>query len=170
MWAVPPVQTMVLPIQPIDIQLPLTAIEVCAGYGIVGEGLHACGIATKCYCDYNDVCCNWLRTKTNVPVVCGDVSCKQTIFDVAKASPTSQILCSGVACQPFSRLGDRRGNLDPRSTSLTGTLDMGYFMSMAVILVECTKEAKESVWVQQVLANFIAQTGYRLEQNRTEHS
>eukprot|EP00438_Fugacium_kawagutii_P026062 Skav206840 [mRNA] locus=scaffold637:191806:196263:- [translate_table: standard] len=163
-WVVPSIDSHVLPVEPIDLQMPLTAIEVCAGYGIVGQGVLACGIETKCFCDYNEVYCNWLRHKTNVPVVCGDVSSKHTMMAVAQAAPTSQMICSGVACQPFSSLGDRREQLDPRSTSLTGTLEMGYFLSMGVILIECTKEAKESVWVQDVLSKFAAQTGYRIEQ------
>ena len=80
-----------------DIRDGLSLIETCAGIGIMGHGFHNCGMVTSCYNDYNynPQFCKWLRTKTKIPVVQGNVTCPKTIYAVHGAAPTSQAITGG---------------------------------------------------------------------------
>ena len=151
-----------------DIQGNLKVIETSAGIGAMGVGFHQCGISTSCYNDYNPNFCQWLRNKFHVPVVEGNMTYPQTISEVHRAAPDSQMISGGVACQPFSALGDRREQHDSRSESFTGLLTMGYFLKCLVIIMECTKEALRSPWAQSVLSKFCLQTGYQCQQGLFE--
>ena len=73
-------------------------------------------------------------------------------------------MTGGVSCQPFSALGDRREQEDPRAESFPGLLVMAYYLGSLALIVECTKEAKDSPRVQEWLQAFSSQTGYVLQQ------
>ena len=75
------------------------------------------------------------------------------------------MLLGGVACQPFSRLGDQRAELDPRSESFPALLRMGYLLGSLAIVVECTVGASESAWVQSLLQQFTEATKYSQHQH-----
>eukprot|EP00435_Cladocopium_sp_Y103_P039416 s683_g10.t1 len=147
-----------------NIQGNLTMIEACAGIGAMGQGFHTCGISTACYNDYNPKFCQWLRNKTEVPVVEGNMTHPQTIHAVHLPAPDSHILTGGVACQPFSVLGDQKEQYDQRSESFPGLLTMGFFLKCFLIVMECTKEARQSAWAQSILNQFCLQTGYVCQQ------
>lgn len=147
-----------------DLTKQLTMIETCAGIGAMGVGFSQCGIDTACYNDYNPNFCQWLRTKTNVPVVEGNMTSPSTIHAVHCAAPSAQFISGGVACQPFSALGDQLEQHDQRSESFTGLLTMAYFFKSLVIFMECTKEALQSTWAQETLNKFCLQTGYMCQQ------
>ena len=72
-------------------------------------------------------------------------------------------LSSGIACQPFSGLGDGRQQHDVQSESFRGTMKAGYLMQSQVYLLECTPAAMTSEWVQSILASFSRQTGFRVQ-------
>lgn len=116
-----------------DITDRLTNIETCAGIGAMGKGFHECGVQTVCYNDFNPNFCNWLRAKTSVPVVEGNVKSPSTILAIHCKAPNAHMLTGGVACQPFSALGDRREEHDQRSESFTGTLELGFFLKVTLI-------------------------------------
>ena len=141
-------------------------IEACSGIGAVGTGYHAVGAKTVCYCDVNSTYCSWLRSKfgSSIPVVEGDVGSNSVIHAVGEAAKIPSILSSGIACQPYSALGDRREGLDPRSMSLPSTLKMGYLLRSPLILLECTKEAFDSDFVQHTLKTFMDVTGFKCTQ------
>ena len=109
-----------------DLTKQLTIIKTCAGIGAMGVGFSQCGIDTACYNDYNPNFCKWLRAKTNVPVVRGNMTSPSTIHAMHCAAPSAQFIF-GVACQPFSALGDQLEQHDQRSESFTGLLTITYF-------------------------------------------
>ena len=140
-------------------------IEVCSGLGVVSTGLPFCNADAACYVDYNEKFVEWLDRKRDTPVILGDIGdphVVKQVADVTKGHPMP--LNGGIACQPFSSLGDRREHADPRSSSLPALLKMGYLLRSPLITLECTKEAHDSIWVQNMLRAFTEQTGYVLHQ------
>ena len=57
------------------------------------------------------------RAQLQIPAVCGDVSQVTTVAKIWSHCPGSTIMSSGIACQPYSRLGDGRGGMDARALS-----------------------------------------------------
>lgn len=140
-------------------------IEACSGIGGVSTGLKFCHAKAACFIDSNDKFAEWLDRKEIAPVIHGDISDHRVIKQVAEITEEKPLpLNGGVACQPFSALGDQRQQSDPRSNSLPALLRMGYFLRSPIITIECTKEAFESHWVQDMLVRFCQQTGYKLDQ------
>ena len=148
--------------QPLTAESFKTVIEACSGLGIVGTGFSQYGCATKCFIDSNVKYTEWLKNKhaNEIPVICGDISNHRVIHQVAQTISQPAILSGGFSCQPFSALGDRREGLDERSQSLPAMLRLGFFLRSPVLILECTKEALTSPFVQGHLASFMSQTGY----------
>ena len=141
-------------------------IEACAGIGAVGQGFKQCGAHTVAYCDSNEKYCQWLRAKTQstVPVIHGNICSTDVIKQISDAADGPAIVSAGVSCQPFSGLGDRLENQDQRSESVPGALKLGYFTRAPILILECTKEALDSLFMQSQLRSFCSQTGYVLHQ------
>ena len=141
-------------------------VEVCSGIGAVGTGYAKLGVETICYCDINPTFCNWLSSKhgDTKKIIQGDIKDHSVIHDIAKAAGKPFILTAGIACQPYSYLGDRREGLDERSESLPSTLKLGYYTRSPIILLECTQGAMHSTYVQSTLQEFVKLTGYHMHQ------
>ncbi len=110
--------------------IPLRAVEVCAGISAMGEGLRASHIQTKGYVESNTVFCHQLLNQGKANVIEGNVADLSTTIAVARSIHDIDVLVGGVACQPFSSLGDRREQHDKRSESLPGMLKMGYYLQV----------------------------------------
>eukprot|EP00435_Cladocopium_sp_Y103_P076084 s49_g76.t1 len=150
----------------VDISNFNQVIEACSGIGAVSTCLPFCNAKVACYVDSNEKFSEWLDRKNQAPVVHGDIgdlSTVQKVAEITQGFPSP--LNAGIACQPFSALGDQREQEDPRSNSLPGLLRMGYWLRSPLITMECTREAHESHWVQSLLKSFADQTGYVLHQN-----
>ena len=139
-------------------------VETCAGLGIVGKGFQTCGIETVCYNEVNPSFCDWSRKRNNAPMVEGDLTHDDITGKIFDVVGTPHILSAGISCQPFSYLGDKRENKDGRSTSLTGSLRMAYINQSAMVVLECTPAANDSKWVQDILHEFCATTGFKMQQ------
>ena len=139
-------------------------VETCAGIGAVGRGFHFCQANTQCYNECNPEFHRWLKHNRNEPSILGNLTDAATVKAVHDTVDGPHILSSGMSCQPFSRLGDQRQQSDPRSDSFPGTLAMGYYLGSLAIILECTKEAKTSEWVQTTLQRFSKETGYTVSQ------
>lgn len=163
-WLHADYHTKVIPHSPSTLTQPFRVVETCAGIGAGGLGLHSLGFETVCYNDINPVYCNWLESRTTIPVVQGDLTQHSTIVAVSEAAGEVDVLMSGVACQPFSSLGDQRQQADPRARTFPGSLFMGFHLQAKWILLECTKEARFSPWTQQLLTEFCHETGYQRNQ------
>ena len=148
--------------QPVTADSFRNVIEACSGLGIVGTGFSPYGCTTKCFIDSNAKYAEWLSDKHQgtTKVVCGDIASHNVVHSVAKAVQAPAILSGGFSCQPFSSLGDRREGADDRSQSLPAMLRLGYYLRCPVLILECTKEALNSPFVQEHLDSFMKQTGY----------
>eukprot|EP00438_Fugacium_kawagutii_P004921 Skav217260 [mRNA] locus=scaffold47:1180518:1185328:+ [translate_table: standard] len=144
-------------------------IEACAGIGIACKGYEATGSSVCATIEKNPRYAEYLRQHGNTNVIEGDVSSLRTIADtfaIIKADGVeSHTVSAGMACQPFSKLGDQRQEHDTRSQSMTGALALSFFTGATAVILECTGEAYTSEWVLQMnLQTFCRITKYNMEQ------
>jgi len=140
-------------------------VDACSGISAVARGYEACGAQVLCHVDSNPKFHAWTSARSSAPSILGSVADPYTVYEVSKVVHESHVLSAGTSCQPFSGLGDGLQGLDPRSASFTGILLMGYFLGSIAMLLECTKEAMTSDWIQSQLEAFGRQTGYQIAQN-----
>ena len=138
---------------------PITAIEVCSGIGAMGQGMKGCNVSTECYVDYNPRFCQWLRDHGHSGVIEGNIAHTSTVIAVATQAPGAQLMAGGVACQPFSRMGDRKEQNDPRSESFPAFLRLLYWLQIPIGVMECTSEVLSSPWAQGLIRAFVESTG-----------
>ena len=143
------------------------AIEACSGIAAVTTGYEEIGVNTKVFIDQNKSFCNWLQAKygETKTFLCGDAGDNSVIAATARSMGKPAILSAGIACQPYSFLGDRKEGDDKRSESLPAVLKLGYFLRSPLIILECTRGARDSAYVQRILADFVSKTGYELFQD-----
>ena len=134
-------------------------IEACAGIGALGVGCRFANVTTVVYNDINPNYCKWLKDR-ELPVVEGHIGHDATIIEIATQCPGPSMLAGGVACQPYSSIGDRREHRDSRSDSLKGLLRAGVFLACPIIFIECVREAQQTSYVTTCIAEFQALTGY----------
>ena len=135
--------------------------ESCAGIGAVSTGYAKCGVKTSVYNDVNVAFCQWLK-QNGKKVIQGDINEIRVVKEMAQ-SP-GMFLSTGIACQPFSKLGDERHQHDERSSSFTGTMTAGYLLQAQVYILECRPAVMTSEWVQGILQSFANQTGFKIQQ------
>lgn len=138
-------------------------IDVCAGLSIMSAGYHDIQCRVRCHVEINPSYASWLKAK-NIPVIVGDAASQSVHRALVPFAATPCIVTGGFACQPFSQLGDRRQELDPRAKSFEGMMQIHYLFQPAATILECTKEASTSPWVQSTLTSMCRATGYRLQQ------
>ena len=156
--------THVFPRPAIEMQGLYRVVDVCSGIGAVTKGFEACDAEILCHVDSNEQFVQWKKARTEKPCILGNVAHASTVSAVARCVNRSHILSAGISCQPFSALGDGRQGEDPRSESFTGTMMMGFYLGCIMFLLECTKEAYSSGWIQEQLSCFSQQTGYQVQQ------
>ena len=157
-------ETRCFPRQAPEMQGLYRIIDACSGISAVTKGYEACGAQVLCHVDSNRKFHEWTSKHGHAPSILGSVAELDTVHEVAKVVHQSHVLSAGTSCQPFSGLGDGLQGLDPRSASFTGILMMGFYLGSLAIILECTKEALTSEWIQSQLAAFSRQTGYQLSQ------
>ena len=163
-WILMTQDTRTFPRAPLAMQGLYNIVDACSGIAAVTKGFEAAGASVLCHVESNPNFHAWTHHQSSVPSIRGDVSDPQTIYEVSRVVQESHVVSAGISCQPFSALGDQRQGLDPRSKSFTGVMILGYFMGCLAYLLECTKEALESEWIQRQLEAFTRQTGYQVSQ------
>ena len=140
-------------------------IETCAGLGALGVGLGFAGMRTLVMNDVNSVMCSMAeKHRPQTPVIQGDIGHPATIAALAEISEWPVILAAGVACQPYSQLGDQGGENDSRAQSLPSTLKASHLLGCPVVVLECVEKAHSQPWVQSILSQFCQQTGFQVSQ------
>lgn len=165
-WLLSTDDTAIIERPPLSLDGVANIVETSAGIGAGGQGFKECGAETVAFCDYNKSFCEWLERRTKIPVIHGNIADIDTIRQLDSAiGDRSHVLHGGVACQPFSKLGDQKQGLDTRSESFVGLLQTGFHLGSIMIIMECTPAAMTSQWGQTVLLDFVKQTGYKLHQS-----
>ena len=149
--------------QEIERGLATQVIDICSGFAVMTTGYHTIDCSVRCHVEINPTYAAWLRGK-QYNVIEGDIDS----FEVQKALlpyvTTPCIITGGFSCQPFSHLGDQRQQLDPRARSFEGMITTCYIFQPVAMLLECTREAMTSPWIQGTLDTFCKHTGYTLQQ------
>ena len=138
-------------------------IDICSGYGIMTAGYHLIGSKVRCHVEINDRYVNWLRARRQT-VIAGDIDSTEVKLALLPYTKDPCIITGGFACQPFSQLGDGRQQYDPRARSFEGMVSACYLYQPVAMILECTKEALHSPWVQDTLQSFCQAAGYTFQQ------
>ena len=138
--------------------------ELCAGMGCLGMGALACGFHPLIAIDHNKKFLDVYGQHSSVKLIEGCIGSNDVIFETWSFQKTPTPISAGIACQPYSRLGDEFSGADPRSKTLPQTLRFGFLTRAPAIILECVAPAKDDAFVQSELRQFCAITGYSMSQ------
>ena len=139
-------------------------IDLCAGFGGFCQGSTACGFYTKVAVDVNDRMAHLYSKQCNSDFIVGDVCQLSTMVKIWDAAKGAGTLTARFSCQPFSLLGDQSGELDARSSCLTGVLSIAYFTRVHAVVLECVSPAAQNGFVKAEIARFVQATGFHCTQ------
>ena len=135
-------------------------IELCCGMGALGHGASASGFETVVGCDIRPKMLELFSQHSKGKPVLGDICQFTTLKEIYEAHPYSCVLASGIACQPYSQLGDQRGGSDPRAFTLPATLTTAFLLRSILVVIECVGPAQNDPFVQHHIRNFCSKTGF----------
>ena len=139
-------------------------VELCCGMGAMGQGAKAAGFTPTVGCDIREKMCGLYERHSGASAIHGDICEVETLLKIFQAFPHCGTVGAGVACQPYSVLGDGRGGSDPRASTLPATLASSYYLRAVLIILECVGPAKEDPFVNHHINMFCKKTKF----NRTE--
>lgn len=148
--------------------------SACAGIDAVGVGLEAAGLSTKIRNEVNERFCRWLEVAmqegriSESQVVSGSIGDNEVVSKFLQVDSDLGVMAAGIACQPYSRLGDRREGSDERSKTLPFVLRAAFAAQCPIVILECVKEAMVSDFVQHQIGKFMQVTGYQCKQKVLE--
>jgi len=67
----------------------------------------------------------------------GDISEFATLHFIFDAHPFSCVIASGIACQPYSQLGDQKDG-----STLPATLSAAFYLRAMIVMIECVGHAQ----------------------------
>lgn len=135
-------------------------LELCSGLGAMGQGLTAAGFQVLAACDFRAKMCDLYKKHSTAAVIHGDICKMDTLIELAKVFPASGLVAAGISCQPYSLLGDCRGGLDPRSSTLPSTLAIAYHLRAMIVVLECVGPAQHDPFVNHHINNFCTKTKF----------
>ena len=138
------------------------AVETCAGGGFMGEGLLTCGISIQACNDLQEELCAFQVRQGQKNVCAGDIGSPEVLKAIHSVAEPSAIVSGGFSCQPWSRLGDKKGLQDARSSSLGKILKAAHWLEARTILLECVTAAGADQQVGDLLRDFCCQTGFKM--------
>ena len=135
-------------------------IELCAGIGALGHGCLAMGFQTVVGNDFNQKMSQLFSATSAIPCVVGDICLPEVIYEVGRIAGGAHTITAGFSCQPYSALGDQRGQDDARSSSLTSVLAAAFLLQCYILVLECVAPAGSNAWVKKQLQHFQKVTGF----------
>ena len=141
-----------------------SVIELCCGVGGLGNGSMAAGFPPVLAIDTNPRMTRMYSGHSAAATITGDINDTMAIVQAWKMQPHASVVASGFSCQPFSLLGDRRSSEDPRSVSVTATLDFAILMHSRMVVLECVPPALGDAFVQAEIQRFVQITGFNVSQ------
>ena len=150
-------------------QMPSTGltqvVELCSGIGCIGHGMTQAGFHVVLRSDISQPMLELSTRLDGVPVSQCDVGSDDILVTICSQVPHAKVLTAGVACQPYSKLGDKRAEQDPRARTFTDVLKVGYLCRFGIMVLECVSEVLTCDWFQQTLKDFCIQSGYHVHQD-----
>lgn len=135
-------------------------VELCCGLGAMGQGAKAAGFQPTIGCDMRKKMCELYERHSGAPAIHGDICKIDTLIQIFEKFPFCGTVAAGVACQPYSVLGDGRGGEDPRSSSLPATLAISYYLRAVLVIIECVGPAKDDPFVNHHINTFCKKTRF----------
>ena len=140
-------------------------VDLCCGMGGFSSTASRLGFNVQAGVDQNGIWQSLFGTlHPGATFVCGDLADPSVVQKLMQQDLFHAVVCSGIACQPHSVLGDRRGMEDPRSASLPKSLLIGWLLQSAAVILECTPEILRDAAAQEIIRQFAVDTGFRVSQ------
>ena len=141
-----------------------STIDLCAGFGGLTQGSLAAGMDVVVSVDQNPKLLALHGKAHQSHRICGDFGMKDTLIQIWKQSHGAAIVTSGFSCQPYSKLGDGKGQEDSRSDCLTKTLNAAFFLNAQIVVLECVAPAAQDSFVRAEIERFTRLTGFHCSQ------
>ena len=138
--------------------------ETCSGIGALGAGAQLAGMQVVAMNELQPATCQLLRLLDRPGVVEGDIANQGVLRQMWDLDRRPTVLAAGVACQPYSLLGDRRGGRDPRALSLPHVLQAGILLQSCAVVIECVQPAAQDEFVRTCLRAFCDATGFSCQE------
>ena len=140
-------------------------VDLCCGMGGFSSTASRLGLSVQAGVDQNGIWQSLFGTlHPGATFVCGDLADPSVVQKLMQQDLFHAVVCAGIACQPHSVLGDRRGMEDPRSDSLPKSLLIGWLLQSAALILECTPEILRDAAAQEIIRQFAVDTGFRVSQ------
>ena len=154
-------ETSLFPVPPCDRTKLNQVIELCCGIGAFSSVGTPLGFHVLAGVDLNAKWTSLFASlhSATAHFIQGDCGCLGVVRQLLGIGGMHSVVLSGISCQPFSVAGDRRGLLDPRSSSLPSSLRTAWLLQSPVIVLECTPEIQKDVGVQAMLKQYQQATG-----------
>lgn len=135
-------------------------IELCAGLGALGQGALAAQFRPCIAVEWRPKLAALYQKNSEAEVIVGDITEFATVRLIHEKHSTSATITSGISCQPYSKLGDGRSGLDPRSQTLPATLAIAHYLRAVAVVLECVEPASTDAYVQWHVTEFCKRTGF----------
>lgn len=139
------------------------AVEVCAGLGCLGHGLDKSGFEVILRIDWSRPISELAQSIDGIPSCVANIADDSTLMKIVEVGE-SGTLAAGVSCQPYSRLGDQKQQHDTRAETLPQTLRIAHLTRKQIIILECVEGAMHCKWLQEILQQFVHETGFKIQQ------
>ena len=155
----------VMPVPTCDRSALFQVVDLCSGLGGFTVTAGRLGFSVKAGVDQNPLWKSLFEdSHPGATFCCGDLMDSGVLKQLLGLGVFHGVVCSGISCRPHSVLGDRLGMQDPRAQSLPKSLQVGWLLQAAVVVLECTPEILRDPQAQEMLRKFCISTGYRLTQ------
>lgn len=141
--------------------------ELCCGMGAFSSELQRAGFCVKLGVDQNP---KWeglfksLHGKPAVEFLGESAGSSVTINKMMDMGLFHGTVLAGIACQPYSQMGDEAGMDDHRAGSLQEVLKTCWSAQCSVIVLECVPQVLKHEAFQATLKSYCYSTGYHLTQ------
>lgn len=139
-------------------------IELCAGAGFMSTGARAAGLEPIAGFEQNSKFEQFYLENGGTNFYCLDIHDTKCVEQAFRVGGQGAVVLSGIACQPYSRAGDKRGGDDCRAGTLPATLKFSWLIQAPVIILECTPTALTNEFVQGQIKQFAQDAGYHVSQ------
>ena len=158
-------RTVLVPVPLCSPDALLRVVDLRCGMGGFSSTANRLGFSVQAGVDQNGIWKSLFGTlHPEATFICGDLADPSVVQELMQQGLFHAVVCSGIACQPHSVLGDRRGMDDPRSDSLPKSLLIGWLLQSAALILECTPEILRDAAAQEILRQFAVDTGFRVSQ------
>ena len=135
-----------------DTEFPGHILELCAGFGGMGQSLRMLGMKEAASVDWNGLAVEHLGRNTQTPVLQEDLNMAEVPRKIHSACGNKALIALlGFPCQPYSTQGRGLGEHDPRARVLPRALRVIYLTQCKAVILECVVGAKYNKVVNDYL-------------------